>query len=83
MENPGYHHLHTPAPDPRTIKQELPEELAKIVLRCLEKKPDARFQSADDILTALSKVPEEGEPTLHIQSTKGGKSSKRKEGSTS
>jgi tetratricopeptide (TPR) repeat protein len=79
MENPGYHHLHTPAPDPRTIKRELPEELSKIVLKCLEKKPDARFQSADEILTALSKVPEEGEPTLHIQSTKGGKSSKRKE----
>ena len=80
MENPGYHHLHTPAPDPRTIKPELPEELSKIILKCLEKKPNDRFQSADEILSALSKVPEDGEPTLHIQRTKHGKSSKRKDG---
>jgi len=83
MENPGYHHLHTQAPDPRTIKPELPAELCKIILKCLEKKPDNRFQSADEILEALSKIPEDGEPTLHIQSTKGGKNVKRKEGAQS
>ncbi len=53
MENPGYHHLHTTPPDPRTIKADLPESLCKIILRCLEKKPDQRFQSADEILDSL------------------------------
>lgn len=66
MENPGYHHLHTQAPDPRKIKPELPEELSRVILKCLEKQPDARFQSADQLIEALKKVPEEGEPTLAV-----------------
>lgn len=57
MENPGYHHLHTPAPDPRLIKPELPEALSKIIEKCLRKKPDERFESADRLLEALKSIP--------------------------
>ena len=64
MENPGYHHLHTAPPDPRTIKPDLTPELSRIILRCLEKKPDHRFQSANDILDALKGIPEDHEHTL-------------------
>ena len=41
------------APDPRTVNAETPGPLADIIVRCLEKDPDARFQSAEEILTAL------------------------------
>lgn len=64
MENPGYHHLHTKAPDARSIKPELPEEISKIIAKCLEKKPDDRYQSAEQVLEALKRVPEDSEPTL-------------------
>jgi len=41
------------APDPRTVNAETPGPLADVIVRCLEKDPDARFQSAEEILTAL------------------------------
>jgi serine/threonine-protein kinase len=41
------------APDPRTVNAETPAALAEIILGCLERNPDARFQSADEILAAL------------------------------
>jgi tetratricopeptide (TPR) repeat protein/TolB-like protein len=40
-------------PDPRTVNPETPAPLAEVILRCLETNPNARFQSADDILAAL------------------------------
>ncbi len=70
MENPGYHHLHTPAPDPRTVKKDIPDAMAAIILRCLEKKANDRFQSAQEILDALKKIPEDQEPTWAISSKK-------------
>jgi len=56
MENPGYHHLHTVAPDPRKIKADIPEWTAKAIAKCLEKKPERRFQSADEILEHIRKL---------------------------
>jgi serine/threonine protein kinase/Flp pilus assembly protein TadD len=46
-----------PAPvgDTRT---DVPDELVRIVSRCLEKEPDLRYQSAADIQVALSKIGE-------------------------
>jgi serine/threonine-protein kinase len=41
------------APDPRAVNAETPGPLADVILRCLERNPDARFQSADEILGAL------------------------------
>ena len=40
--NVPYHHVHTPPPDPREIKAELPEALAEVILRCLQKAPGGR-----------------------------------------
>src|SRR5690606_33988433 len=57
MENPGYHHLHTVPPDPRVLKPELPEAVSRIIERCLKKKPDDRFASADQILEELKSIP--------------------------
>jgi tetratricopeptide (TPR) repeat protein len=57
MENPGYHHLHSAPPDPRTLKADIPLEMAELILRCLEKDPAKRFQSADEILDLLREAP--------------------------
>jgi tetratricopeptide (TPR) repeat protein len=47
--NLPYHHVHTAPPDPREFNAELPGPIAKIILRCLEKDPAARYQSALEI----------------------------------
>ncbi|MCG8590892.1 MAG: serine/threonine protein kinase, partial [Proteobacteria bacterium] len=51
--NIPYHHVHTPAPDIREVKPDLPEGLATVVARCLEKDPAKRFQSTRDMLAAV------------------------------
>jgi tetratricopeptide (TPR) repeat protein len=53
--NVPYHHVHTAPPDPRSIKAEIPEGLAKIILQCLQKAPAERFQSAKDLLEELDR----------------------------
>jgi serine/threonine-protein kinase len=51
--NLPYHHVHTPPPDPRELNPETPALVADIVLRCIEKDPAERFQSAREIIAAL------------------------------
>ncbi len=45
-------HVTEPPPDPRTLRPELSEALATLVLRCLEKEPAARFASAKELAQA-------------------------------
>jgi len=51
--NVPYHHVHTAPPDPRSVAPELPELLVRIVLRCLQKDPDARYQSTREIIAEV------------------------------
>jgi serine/threonine protein kinase/Tfp pilus assembly protein PilF len=51
-----------PPPDPKTLNAQIPDELGRIILKCLEKPKEKRFQSADEVLTALAKS-EKGLPT--------------------
>ena len=53
--NVPYHHVHTAPPDPRSIKADIPEGLCKIILRCLQKAPAERFQSAKELLDELDR----------------------------
>ena len=48
-----YKHVNELPADPRTVRPDLPPYLANIVLKCLEKDPAKRYQSAREILTDL------------------------------
>jgi len=45
--------LESPAPSPAAVRNDIPKGLAKVVLRCLEKQPKARFGSYDEMRLAL------------------------------
>ena len=45
--------LHSPIPDPRKINKRIPQELAKIIKRCVAKKPVDRFQGCDELLKKI------------------------------
>jgi eukaryotic-like serine/threonine-protein kinase len=61
--NIPYHHVHTEPPDPRTARPDLPPLLAEIIVRCLQKDPADRFQSARDILERVRSAMSRSRPT--------------------
>jgi tetratricopeptide (TPR) repeat protein len=54
--NVPYHHVHTPPPDPREFKPDLPAALASLILKCLEKDPAARFQTARALVEEIDRL---------------------------
>src|SRR5207248_3538039 len=46
-------HLQQPPPLPRSIEPQVPEELERIILRTLEKKPEDRYGSMSELHDAL------------------------------
>jgi serine/threonine protein kinase/Flp pilus assembly protein TadD len=58
----AYKHKNEPAPDPRETNAQIPEDFSRLVLRCLEKEQEKRYQSAEDVLADLRKI-EKGLPT--------------------
>ena len=51
-----------PPPDPRTLNAQIPEELGGLVLKCLEKAKEKRYQSAEALLADLAEI-EKAMPT--------------------
>ncbi|MFW6164271.1 MAG: protein kinase domain-containing protein, partial [Planctomycetota bacterium] len=47
-------HQQEPAPDPRRFNADVPAPLARVILRMMAKKPEDRFQTADDLAAALA-----------------------------
>jgi tetratricopeptide (TPR) repeat protein len=52
----AYHHRHTPVPDPRELRVDLPRGLALLILKLLNKLPDDRFQSARQVLDLVTQI---------------------------
>jgi eukaryotic-like serine/threonine-protein kinase len=50
----GYHHLNTLAEPPEAIRNDLPGYLARIIKKCLNKKPSDRYSTADEIMSELA-----------------------------
>jgi tetratricopeptide (TPR) repeat protein len=61
--NVPYHHVHTAPPDPREIRAEVPETLARLILHCLEKDPAARFQSAQELRSEADSIRAKDDPS--------------------
>jgi len=51
-----YHHIHTPPPEAKTVVPEVSPQLNEIILRCMQKDPKDRYQTAKELLDALKKV---------------------------
>jgi eukaryotic-like serine/threonine-protein kinase len=51
-------HLNTPPPSPRSLAPSLSPELESVTLKALAKKPEERWQSADELVAALAATPE-------------------------
>ncbi|MCP4906926.1 MAG: protein kinase [bacterium] len=52
----GYHHRHTPVPDPQSLRPDLSDALSHLILHLLQKERDERVQSAADVLRALTEI---------------------------
>jgi eukaryotic-like serine/threonine-protein kinase len=57
----GVKHKSESPREPREINSQVPEELSRLILRCLEKDKVKRFQNADDVCSELSAI-EKGIP---------------------
>jgi Tol biopolymer transport system component len=53
-----YKHVYSPPPDPRSLRPDLPPQLAQIILRCLAKNPAERFATGRDLAIALASYPQ-------------------------
>ncbi|MBE3142865.1 MAG: hypothetical protein IMZ61_02950 [Planctomycetes bacterium] len=51
-----------PPPDPRKLNPQIPEDLGRIILKCLEKSREKRYRSTEEILADLARV-EQSLPT--------------------
>jgi tetratricopeptide (TPR) repeat protein len=52
----GYHHLHTEPEPPRNANPNIPPALDDIILKCMKKDKEQRYQSAGDIIEDLKKI---------------------------
>jgi len=49
-------------PDPREVNAQIPEDLSRVIMRCMEKDKGKRYQEAEEVLAELSNI-EKGIPT--------------------
>ncbi len=55
-------HKTEPPPDPRDFNAQVPEDLSRMIHRCMEKDKENRYQGAGEVLSELMRI-EEGIPT--------------------
>jgi serine/threonine protein kinase/Tfp pilus assembly protein PilF len=62
----GMKHKGEEPKDPKELNTQLPEDLNLVILRCLEKDKEKRYQSAGEVRAELSRI-EKGIPTTEIE----------------
>jgi len=62
----GMKHKGEEPKDPKELNTQLPEDLNLVILRCLEKDKEKRYQSAGEVRAELTKI-EKGIPTTEIE----------------
>ena len=50
----AYKQVHEAPPAPRSIEPSIPEDVQNLILRCIEKEPERRFQTVTDVEGALA-----------------------------
>ena len=53
----GYHHVHTAPAPPSQLRPEIPASLNQVIMKCIEKDPSKRFESAYALAMALREIP--------------------------
>ena len=43
-------------PDPKEVNAQIPDDLSRMILKCLEKNKERRYQRAEEVLSELSKI---------------------------
>ena len=64
----AYKHRHEAPEEPRKFNPQLPDALNRVILRCLEKDREARYQTAQELLADLEKM-EKGAPVSAEKAT--------------
>jgi serine/threonine-protein kinase len=62
-------HAHQPPPLPSQVNGPVPDDLEAVVMRCLQKNPDDRYQSAAELASALEECDDFGQWTRHSART--------------
>jgi hypothetical protein len=52
----AYKQVHEAPPPPRSVDPSIPETVQKIILHCIEKEPERRFQTIEEVETALAEL---------------------------
>ena len=49
-------HKTEPTPDPRELKEQISKELSRVIMKCMEKDKEKRYQSAEELLFDLTMI---------------------------
>ena len=52
----GYHHVHTLPASPKAKRPGVPEDVSAMIMRCLNKKPAERYQTADELFEEIKRI---------------------------
>ena len=63
-------HRYEPASDPRTINPQIPEDISRLILRCLEKEKEKRYQTAVEVQAELETIEQQIPSTDRVAPTR-------------
>ncbi len=52
----AYQHKNEPPPNPRDFNPQIPNTLSQVILKCMEKNREERYQSAEELFSELTKI---------------------------